>query len=149
MPIRLSLITPAKSLNDPKLKELIASIERQDFPKDEMEHLIITEGTSESAKAIGIRRAKGEVIGILASDNELVYEDHLSYAYHWARCGYFYSLKYHHQMKDDILNRYFALIGGNDPLCYYMKKNDKRTHFSYFTNKKGCIGDNGFFIRKD
>ena len=56
--MKLSLIIPCKDKNDPKLQELLKSIEIQDFPKDEMETLIITEGTSESAKAIGIRRAK-------------------------------------------------------------------------------------------
>src|SRR3990167_8271311 len=75
--IKLSLVIPAKSLDDPRLRELLASIERQDFPKDEMETLIITEGTSESAKAIGIRKAKGKVIGILASDNEFVEKEFL------------------------------------------------------------------------
>ena len=147
--IRLSLVIPAKDINDPKLKELLASIEAQDFPKGELETLVITEGTSESAKAIGIRKAKGEVIGILASDNELIHKDHLSYAYYWAKKGFWQSALYYHSFDDDILNRYFALIGGNDPLSYYMGKNDKRSHANYKTNLKGAIGDNGFFIRKD
>src|SRR3990167_2455063 len=76
--LKLSIIIPAKDKNDRKLKELLTSIERQDFPKDELEILVITEGTSESAKAIGIRRARGEVVGILASDNELHDEHFLS-----------------------------------------------------------------------
>lgn len=147
--MRLSLVIPVRDENDPKLWELLASIHAQDFPKDELEILTITEGTSESAKAIGIRRAKGDVIGFLASDNELIHEDHLSYMYKGAfEKGYSYSLKYHHQPDDDALNRYFALIGGNDPLCYYMGKNDKRTYFDYSNNRRGSIGDNGFFIRK-
>lgn len=147
--LKLSIIIPAKDKNDLKLAELLWSIEAQDFPKEEMEILVITEGTSESAKAIGIRRAKGEVIGILASDNELIHKDHLSYAYDWAKKGFFNSAFYYHSYSDDILNRYFALIGGNDPLSYYMGKNDKRSHANYKTNLKGAIGDNGFFIRKD
>ena len=91
-----------------------------------METLIITEGTSESAKAIGIRRAKGEVIGILASDNELVTENYLSKMYESANLnGASSSLYYWHNYSDDILNRYFALIGGNDPLSFYMGTNEK------------------------
>lgn len=147
--MRLSLVIPCRDTSDPKLQELLRSIQAQDFPPDEMETLVITEGTSESAKAIGIRKAKGEVIGILASDNELIHKDHLSYAYDWAKKGFFNSALYYHSYSDDILNRYFALIGGNDPLSYYMGKNDKRSHANYKTNMKGAIGDNGFFIRKD
>jgi len=147
--MRLSLVIPCRDKNDPKLAELLRSIEAQDFPKDDMETLVITEGTSESAKAIGIRKAMGEVIGILASDNELMHKDHLSYAYSCAKEGFWQSALYYHSFSDDILNRYFALIGGNDPLSYYMGKNDKRSHANYKTNLKGAIGDNGFFIRKD
>ena len=76
--MKLSLVIPAKDKNDPKLADLLKSIEAQDFTKEELEILVITEGTPESAKAIGIRRAKGEVIGILASDNELIVTDFLS-----------------------------------------------------------------------
>lgn len=147
--MKLSLVIPARNVDDPKLKELLRSIQMQDFPKEELEVLVITEGTSESAKAIGIRRAKGEVIGILASDNELIYKDHLSYAYSWAKKGFFNSALYYHSFLDNALNRYFALIGGNDPLSYYMGKNDKRSYANYKSNLKGAIGDNGFFIRKD
>jgi len=144
----LSLVIPAKK-KDQKLFELLASIDAQDFPKKELEVLVITEGTSESAKAIGIRRAKGEVIGFLASDNEIIHKDHLSYAYDWAKKGFWQSALYYHSFSDNVLNRYFALIGGNDPLSYYMGKNDKRSHANYKTNLRGTIGDNGFFIRKD
>ena len=147
--MKLSLVIPAKSKSDPKLQELLASIDSQDFPKSEIEVLVICDGTSESAKAIGIRKAKGEVIGILASDNELIDKTHLSYSYEWAKHGYSYSTKYYYNPTDDILNRYFALIGGNDPLCFYMRKNDKSSYFSYYNNRLGSIGDNGFFIRKD
>src|SRR3990167_9275262 len=122
--IKLSLIIPAKDVNDRKLKDLLSSIHKQDFQAQEMEVLVITEGTSESAKAIGIRRAKGNVIGFLASDNELIGSDFLMSHYQNALFqGAPYPLKYFHSMADDILNRYFVLIGGNDPLAYYMRKN--------------------------
>ena len=148
--IRLSLVIPAKDKNDPKLKELLASIEAQDFPKSEMETLVITEGTSESAKAIGIRKAKGEVVGILASDNELMQKDFLSrMCLKDTDLGFIFPTRYYYTKDDDILNRYFALIGGNDPLCYYMGKNDKHSYFGdEFVNWSGSIGDNGFFIKK-
>ena len=154
----LSLVIPAKDKNDPKLSELLKSIEAQVFPKDQMEVLVITEGTSESAKAIGIRRAKGEVIGILAADNVLTYSSDLLRAmysetkhYGATYIGYYRSSRQFHS-KGDSLNRYFALIGGNDPLSFYMGKNDKVPHWSIpkpFCTCGKTLGDNGFFVLKE
>lgn len=148
--MKLSLVIPAKDQNDPKLKELLRSIDAQDFPKTQMEVLVISEGTSESAKAIGIRRARGSVVGILASDNELIDKDFLkemssNALFHGAS----YPIKYHYDKSDDTLNRYFALLGGNDVLSFYMGKNDRVSYLSNGSwNMFGSIGDNGYFITK-
>ncbi|HJS83159.1 MAG TPA: glycosyltransferase family 2 protein [Nitrososphaera sp.] len=149
---KLSLIIPARDKNDPKLADLLQSIDAQDFPKDQMEVLVITEGTSESAKAIGIRRARGEVIGILASDNTLEFEWTLSELYRQAlHHGASHPAYYCVNKEDDILTRYFALMGSNDPLAYYMNKHDRSPQFTEdiprFTNGR-TIGDNGFFIKR-
>lgn len=148
--MKLSLIIPAKDKNDPKLQELLKSIEAQDFDKKEMEVLVITDGTSESAKAIGIKRAKGEVVGILASDNELVEKDFLTKHYDNASFhGAAYPNKYYYSKNDDVLNRYFSLIGGNDVLSFYMRKNDRGSYAGLARfNMYGSIGDNGYFIQK-
>ena len=148
--MKLSIIITAKDKNDPKLADLIESIETQEFPKSEVELLVITEGTSESAKAIGIKKAKGEVIGILASDNELIDSSFLSTMYDAClKHESAYPNHYYYTEKDDSLNRYFALIGGNDPLAYYMRKNDRAPYFdSNRLNTSGSIGDNGYFILK-
>lgn len=151
MVCKLSLVIPCRDEKDQKLQELLRSIESQDFNKDEMETLVITEGTSESAKAIGIRKAKGEVIGILASDNELTTPIFLRAMYHFAsESGCAYPQQYY-PIDSDCLNRYFALIGGNDPLSYYMGKNDKASYIEGFKmmNKNLAHGDNGFFIKKE
>ena len=134
------------------MQELLKSIEVQDFPKSEMEVLVITEGTSESAKAIGIRLAKGEVIGILASDNELFHKTDLTSYYEGAlNYGVCIPGYYHWSKEDDSLNRYFALIGGNDPLSYYMGKNDKLPYFDidYSFPFGSSLGDNGYFVKKE
>lgn len=151
--MRLSLVIPAKSSEDPKLKELLRSIELQDFPKDELEVLVITDGTSESAKAIGIRRAKGEVIGILASDNELVEKDYLDRHYRMAVVeGAAQSCYYHYDRNDNILNRYFSLFGMNDPLAFYMRKCDRVPRIDWPDRfdkpDNSTIGDNGYFVQK-
>ena len=122
-----------------------------------MEILLITEGTSESAKAIGIRRAKGEVIGILASDNEIIGPRTLSAAYLQAKShGACYPDKYFITNKDNSLNRYFALFGCNDPLALYMNKCDRiplfiasRNPLKWDEDHRGLtVGDNGFFVQK-
>ena len=150
--MKLSLVIPCKDKNDPKLAELLRSIEAQDFPKNEMETLVITEGTSESAKAIGIRKAVGEVIGILASDNGLGDCQILSSSYANAKIfGAAYPAFYTYYRSDNILNRYFALFGGNDPLSFYMGKNDRMRYPKGIYQPipwEASFGDNGFFIKK-
>jgi glycosyltransferase involved in cell wall biosynthesis len=159
--LKLSLVIPVKDKNDKKLGELLRSIENQDFPKSEMEVLLITEGTSESAKAIGIRQARGSVIGILASDNVLM-EDYFLRRFWWQAemNGSSYPLFYCHDRKDDALNRYFALMGCNDPLAFYMAKCDRLPHcdvgyqwdnrgFHIFNPSGTTIGDNGYFVKRE
>ena len=158
MACKLSLVIPCLDPNDKKLKELLASIDKQDFPKEDMEVLVITEGTSESAKAIGIRRAKGDVIGFLASDNELTSLSALKELTWQASIdGASYSKHYYYDEKDNLLNRYFSLVGFNDPLAFYLHKCDRRPWVrlrkeqfeDYEFNPKGTtVGDNGFFVKK-
>lgn len=156
MSIKLSIVIPTKSKDDPKLADLLRSIEAQDFPKDQMEILVITEGTSESAKAIGIRKAKGEVIGILASDNVIPsYPKWLETLCFLAKLnGAVQPAYYEHRKSDDALTRYFALIGNNDPLAFYMNKNDRFPRYLgpesilRITNGR-TIGDNGYFVVRD
>lgn len=150
--MKLSLVIPAKE-KDAKLFELLASIDAQDFPKKELEVLVITEGTSESAKAIGIRRAKGEVIGFLASDNELVEPNFLTRNYDMARLeGASECCYYHYNKNDNVLNRYFSLFGFNDPLAFYMNKCDRLPRVDCIgpldRPKDSTIGDNGYFVQK-
>lgn len=154
MSIALTLVIPAKSTDDPKLKDLLESIDSQSFPKNKLQTLVITEGTSESAKAIGIRRAKGEVIGILASDNVLgKAPDFLTLMY--SETKYFgATYPQYYAAKGNLLNRYFARIGGNDPLSYYMGKNDRVPHWVTSSARPNCtcgktLGDNGYFVLRD
>jgi len=153
---KLSVIITAKDINDPKLKELIWSIRQQTFKNYEV--IVVTEGDSESAKAIGIKKAKGKVICILASDNFLndikFFEKCMPIPY---EIGSFPAFYYYNKC-DNILNRYFALIGCNDPIPLYLGKNDKFSYFNKFNQDSFYIkhnrdittlGDNGMFIMKD
>lgn len=152
--IKLSVIIPVKTERSQALRELVQNLEAQDFPKQNLEILPITEGTSESAKAIGIRRAKGDVICIMASDNLIPAESikMFSEGHKWAmKHGSAYAGAYYHSNKMSFLDRYFALIGGNDPLSYYMGKNDRISYIQMQskTHEEMSFGDNCFFIRKD
>lgn len=152
--MRLTIVIASRNVDDPKLKDLLKSIDEQEFPKEDIETLVITEGTSESAKAIGIRRAKGEVIGILASDNLLTHKNTLKSMETMALgFGAVTTRRYYYTREDNLLNRYFSLMGGNDPLAFYMNKNDRLPHLKNLpidpiklVNK--TVGDNGFFVRK-
>ena len=165
----LSCIITAKDRNDKKLQDLLYSVEQQTFRN--FETIIITEGNSETAKAIGLKRAKGQIICILASDNYLhdprFFEVCLKPFENKEIVGSF-PLKYWHNREDNILNRYFALFGVNDPIPLYLHKNDRASYYAeeicnypilftyshpeYFIvnlDSVPTLGDNGFFIRKD
>src|SRR3990167_9909266 len=104
----LSCIITAKDHNDPKLKELEYSLTLQTFRN--FETLIITEGNSETAKAIGLKQAKGEIICILASDNYLndpmFFEKCLEPFLNDKDTVGSFPLRYWYYKYDDILNRY-------------------------------------------
>lgn len=167
--MRLSVIITAKDRQDPKLKDLEWSIKQQTF--HDYEVLIITEGNSETAKAIGLKRAKGQIVCILASDNYLndnkFFEKCLLPLENKFIVGS-YPLRYYYYKDDDILNRYFALFGVNDPIPLYLNKNDRLPYYeeeSYhkmnpliFQEDLFCpfqlsyvptLGDNGMFVRRD
>lgn len=165
----LSIIITAKDRNDNKLKDLLYSIEQQTYHN--YETLVITEGNSETAKAIGLKRAKGKIVCILASDNYLNDEEFFEKCLKPFEDEHIvgsFPIHYWHYKDDNILNRYFALFGVNDPIPLYLKKNDKASYYTdelyeypiiwtyshpqYFIVNFSFVptlGDNGFFIRKD
>lgn len=152
--VKLSIVIPAKRERDQPLRELLSSIKRQDFPKGQLEILVVTEGTSESAKAIGIRKAQGKVIGILATDNYFLNDmpDLLTRLYEGAlEYGASYPTWYGVNKNMCALDRYFALVGGNDPLAYAMGKNDRASYLSGAARVHPgmTFGDNGFFVKKE
>ena len=60
---------------------------------------------------------------------------------------------------DNSLNRYFSLIGSNDPVAFYLGKADRKPYYEFdddefftlmeFKDKIPSLGDNGFFIRRE
>lgn len=152
-----SAIIPAsqKDLKSQKYQDLIDSIKAQDFPQDQIEIITVTEGDSESAKAMGIRQAKGEICVMLCADNLLIGRDNFKLAYYMfgnPEVSAVYSKSYYYKSDDNSLNRYFSLIGGNDPVCYYLGKNDRSSQVPDLNIKSDyppSYGCNGFFYRSE
>ncbi|MEK7513401.1 MAG: glycosyltransferase family 2 protein [Patescibacteria group bacterium] len=84
----------------------------------------------ETAKATGLKQARGELVLLMASDNilpqknwlkimvnSLIKEPRAIAAYPW---------RYAYRKEDSSLNRYFALMGANDPVAWFMGKADRR-----------------------
>jgi len=115
---------------------------------------VVTDGDSEQAKGLGIKRAQGEICGMFCADNEIMEKDLFQRVHNLikTRASAVYPSKYFYNKRDNSLNRYFALIGGNDPICYYIGKNDRESHvsslntFSIYQPSYGC---NGFFYRSE
>lgn len=161
--IVFSCIIPAskKDAESEKLQDLIASIKAQDFQQDKIEILVITEGDSESAKGIGIKRARGEICAMFCADNEIKNPFLFSLVKQWLSnqnySGY-YSFGYYCEPLDKSLNRYFSLIGNNDPIPFYLNKCDRRPQYENnnvtmydvvrWADRVPSLGDNGFFVRR-
>ncbi len=160
--IVFSCIIPASKndLDSQNLKDLIASIKAQDFPQDQIEILVITEGDSEQAKAIGIRRAKGEICAMFCADNYLIDKTSFSEIYNAFNFNVTgaYSKHYAVVKSDNSLNRYFSLMGNNDPIAFYLGKCDRKPWYEVNQKERHTVmdfrygleslGDNGFFYRR-
>lgn len=157
MSIVFSCVIPAskKDAESQLLKDLISSIRGQNFPQEQIEILVETDGDSEQAKASGIKKAKGTICAMFCADNYVTNSNLFSNVYDQLIIkGYSatYPIRYAYQSFDNSLNRYFSLIGGNDPICYYLGKNDRHPHAeslritSDYLSSYGC---NGFFYRSE
>lgn len=158
-----SCVIPAKDENDPSLKNLIRKIRMQDFPQDEIETIVVTEGNSEEAKGKGISLAKGEIVGMFCCDNDITSPYLFSTVYQMISGNPYltgvYTKHYAHRIDDNSLNRYFSLIGCNDPVMLYLNKADRKSYIEYsssevftierFINDIPSLGDNGFFFNRE
>ena len=145
----ISVIIPTLNC-DKFLNICLDSIIIQDYPKELIEILIIDGGsidntievvkkytdkiynnplkTGEAGKAIGVKNAKNELIALIDSDNllpdknwlrqmvEPFYDEEIIGSEPW---------EFTYRKNDEFIDRYCALIGMNDPLCYFLGNYDR------------------------
>lgn len=159
----------------PIIEKCLQSIRWQDYPQDKIEILVAdggsTDGTKkiirkyngkiipentgnpDMAKAISLSKAKNDLVLHLDDDNILPNQNWLStmvkYFNQEPEATGCYTWRYHHQFNDTLLNRYFALIGANDPLAYFLGRAD-RQHYLPPLNKYQLAGEavdkGGYFL---
>ena len=127
--------------------------------------------TAEDGKAVGVNKARGDIVLLLDSDNIIPDSNWISRMmkpFEDSNIVASEPLYYTYREQDSVINRYCALIGMNDPLCFFTGNYDR---YNFISNKwttverdeidKGdylsicfrtdmipTIGANGFFMRR-
>lgn len=127
--------------------------------------------TAEAGKAVAVRKAKGDVVLLLDSDNIIPDSNWLSRMMKPFEEDCIIAsepIEYTWRKEDSVINRYCALIGMNDPLCMFTGNYDRKCLVSnkwtevereeidkgdYLSIKFNptmipTIGANGFFMRR-
>ena len=128
--------------------------------------------TGEAGKARGIREASGEIVALVDSDNLLDGPDWLermTAPFNDPEIAGSEPLEYTYRRDDAPLTRYCAMMGMNDPLCYFLKNYDRvnaitglwtglevnihdRDDYLEVYLETGALptmGANGFLVRRD
>lgn len=128
-------------------------------------HRVIKEnsGSPETAKAIGLKEAAGELILLMASDNVLPNKSWLTTMVLSLEkepgAVAAYPGRYAYSKNDNSLNRYFSLMGANDPLAWFMGKADRQSYLVSKSQKTKLVefneknmptlGDNGMLVWRE
>lgn len=190
----VSIVMP--TLNSERtLDECLKSIREQDYPQKKVEILLVDGGSTdqtkqiakkykatiidggfkddqEARKSVGLYAAKGEVVGYIDSDNYLVGKSYLKKSVKPLLVDESIvgteTSRYGIKPGFSLINRYFALVGVNDVLALYLKKNDKLpwtektwargnvlkslksyTVVNFSPRNLPTMGGNGFFTRTE
>jgi glycosyltransferase involved in cell wall biosynthesis len=113
----------------------------------------------ETAKAIGLRQAKDELVLLLAADNILPHrrwlEKMIQALKRYPQATAAYPGRYTWRQQDNSLTRYFALLGANDPVAWFMGKADRQSYFvpikptrlvQFTRQNMPTLGDNGMLV---
>jgi glycosyltransferase involved in cell wall biosynthesis len=189
----VSIVIPTLNCAD-ALATCLDSIFSQEYPRESME-VIVSDGgstddtvkialdrgcrvvenplrTGEAGKARGIAEASGEIIALIDSDNILEGSDWLKVMtapFDDPEIAGSEPIEFTYRKEDPPLTRYCALLGMNDPLCYFLGNYDRLSRLSgtwtgleiKTREKEGYLevelepgftptmGANGFMVRKD
>ena len=96
---------------------------------------------AEYNKGVGLSHAKGDIVLFLDHDNIMPHDKWLEnlvvpFREHKEIVAV-EPLRFHYDPKMTLLDRYFALFGGSDPVVYYLKKT---SHLSWATEKYNLLG---------
>ena len=183
----ISFVIPTISF-DERLKKCISSLLEQNYDKNKIE-IIISHGGEEiinhnynedniKIKYLGFNEnpEARKYAGSIYASNDLICfidSDNLPSSSNWINNHVrpfenndvlaSYSQHYGFDKKSSTADRYFSLIGGNDPFVYYLKKNDRVEYLSKnipcglnlhnennysicsLSNNPPVIGANGFY----
>lgn len=127
--------------------------------------------TGEAGKAAGVKEASGEIVALIDSDNVITEADWLermTAPFGDPNIVGTEPLEYTLRREDPALTRYCALMGMNDPLCYFLRNYDRMCTLSgrwtgldieaedrgeylevhLFPDALPTMGANGFLVRK-
>lgn len=177
------------------IKFCLGSLFKQNYPKEKLEVIIADGGSKDNTlsilskyrvkvihipaekqeaeynKGVGVSHAKGEILLFIDHDNVLPHKN-------WLRkmvsplienkdISAVEVLRFNYNPKDNMLDRYFALLGGVDPVPYYLGKDSKLSWaydkynllgestdmgdyylVKFSGNKIPTLGANGFLLRR-
>lgn len=163
------------SLNDEKiLEDCLLSIRRQDYPQELIEIIMVDGGSTDNTVAtaqkydaqiisrpdlkdspdircgMALTLAKTDLILFVSADNRLQEIDILSkmvLALEHKECVACETLRYGFEPGDPILSRYFALIGGADPIAVGLGKADRGPYDFNGWHGYGKSTDNGYYFQ--
>ena len=135
------------------LNKCLRYLEEQNFPKNKLEILVIDGNSSdqseevsnlfdnvkfynmgyesemEARRYLGILKCKNEIISFIDTDNFVEDKDYLLHSiapfYNEKYLLGAFSKWYFPSNQISLLDKYYALIGGNDPIAYYLCRNDR------------------------
>lgn len=157
------------------LKECLKSLFGQSYPKSKLEVIIVDGGSKDSTleilkkfkvklykvppedqeaeynKGVGVFRAKNELLLLIDADNVLPHKNWLKKMVKPLTEDKDVIgseiLRFHYDKKDLIFDRYFALLGGVDPVPYYLGKDSKLSWAFDHYNLLGEAEDKGEYYR--
>lgn len=104
---------------------------------------------AEYNKGVGLTRARGEIVLFLDHDNIMPHNQWLSSLMHpFTENPTIIGvepLRFHYKPDMTLLDRYFALTGGSDPVVYYLKKNSHASWASSGYTLNGKSQDRGSY----